>query len=575
LAGDGPVRTWSTSDGLVGHAGDGASLWQRYVEVPRAATANPAAESAAEYTALFARDPLLDAFMQRTSLTGMPGTGDAVGLAIDRGASELLRTGNPALALGQILPQAAQHPSACRAAAMLLLGSGQYADARDLLSTIVERDADGVITYYLGVAQTLAGDVDVGVRTMRTAMTLLPKERRIHFFGSTPILSNRYWAAALREGGIDARTLMSEYYAKINQRSDYDHYFADFTPLWTARTCQAELAPYHAFLFLVLTARALHTSFDGGPLGATPLGLFESGLLRDAGIKMVVVGYGGDCTVYSQVRDLSHRHVFLASYPQGGRHEPRIRERLDRWNADADCIVTTIHSLDGHGRWDVLSPSPFQIDTALWPAVTKYSAHDGRTGPVRVIHTPNHRGYKGTEFLLEAVSRLRAEGLEIELDLLEGVQNAEVRARMQKADILAEQFVAPMYALSGIEGMATGIPVMANTSDPGNLVFRRYSFLNECPVFGTSVEQLVPHLRQLVTDPALRRALGVAGRQYVEKYHSFTAARQLFGAIHASLEQSPDAPRLIDLYHPTLGIMKDVPRIAHPLPGDAMDYGAA
>ncbi|MBP6772217.1 MAG: hypothetical protein KA154_04405, partial [Gemmatimonadaceae bacterium] len=53
-------------------------------------------------------------------------------------------------------------------------------------------------------------------------------------------------------------------------------------------------------------------------------------------------------------------------------------------------------------------------------------------------------------------------------------------------------------------------------------------------------------------------------------YHSFEAGRALFGAIHASLDSRPDAPRLIDLYHPLLGLMKDVPRVVHPLVGSLL-----
>jgi glycosyltransferase involved in cell wall biosynthesis len=567
-----PVRTWLASDGLLGAAHDVSALRQRW-ETIRTARPVEAANAAAKEVAVVSpplRDPLIDRFMHQTSLLGADAPRDGSSSAIERGTAELLRMGTPALAIPQLLPIAGQNPHARRAAALLLLGSGQFADARDLLATFADADSDGVLTYYQAVAQALAGDPATAAITMRRAIERLPRQARVDYFGSTPILSNRYWAMALRAGGTEARTLMGEYYGKINRRSDYDVYFDDVVPMWTAAPLQPVLAPYHAFLFLLLTARALHTSFDGGPLGWTAMADAESALLKAAGVRTVVIGYGGDCTVYANVRDLSHRHAFLASYPQAARDEPRIRARLDRWNADADCIVTTLHSLDGHGRWDVLSPSPFQIDTTQWAPIETYNAHDGRTGSVRVIHTPNHRGYKGTEFVIEAVRRLREEGLAVELDLLEGVQNSEVRTRMRQADILAEQFICPMYALSGIEGMATGLAVMANTADPGNQVFRRYSFLEECPVLGTSVENLVPHLRRLVTDPALRRTLGMAGRQYVEKYHSFEAGRALFGAIHASLDSRPDAPRLIDLYHPLLGLMKDVPRVVHPLVGSLL-----
>lgn len=561
-----PIPVWSRDDGLRADdvsTGEGIARWDA-IRQSAASLHVPATMPAA------APDALLAEFFARTSLTGSTiASQDAAG-ALERGAAELLRMGSTTVALQQILPLAAQSAHACRAAALLLLGAGQFAEARDLLSTLRAHDPDGVVTYYLGVAQALAGDSVQGVATIREALLKLPRRKRTQFFGCTPVLTNRYWASLLNSAGVEARTLMGEFYGAINQRGDYDHYFGDLTPAWTSGGLQSTLAPYHAFLFLILTARTFHTSFDGGPLGWTSLAEYEPELLASAGVHTVVIGYGADCTVYSNVRDLSHRHAFLASYPMAARDEPRIRARLDRWNAHADCVVTTMHSLDGHGRWDVLTPSPFHIDTSLWSPVSEYNMHDGRTGPVRIIHTPNHRGYKGTEFLMAAVAQLQAEGLQVQLDLLERVQNSEVRARMRRADILAEQFLCPLYALSGIEGLATGIAVMANTADAGNQVFRRYAFLEECPVLGTSVEELVPNLRRLITDPELRRTLGIAGRQYVEKYHSFEAGRAMFAAIHASIERAPNAPRLIELFHPLLGMYKDAPRIAHPLVGSRL-----
>jgi predicted metal-dependent TIM-barrel fold hydrolase len=82
------------------------------------------------------------------------------------------------------------------------------------------------------------------------------------------------------------------------------------------------------------------------------------------------------------------------------------------------------------------------IDTTAWKEKGYYSMADGRNGPVKVMHTPNHRGFKGTEFLIQAVDELREEGLQIELVLLEKVPNSRVRDLMQEVDILAEQFIS-------------------------------------------------------------------------------------------------------------------------------------
>jgi glycosyltransferase involved in cell wall biosynthesis len=137
---------------------------------------------------------------------------------------------------------------------------------------------------------------------------------------------------------------------------------------------------------------------------------------------------------------------------------------------------------------------------------------------------------------------------------------------MQDVDILAEQFIASVYGLSGIEGMASGVPVLVNLgSEPHTRPFRRYSYLDECPALSTSPETITTNLRRLVTDPALRETLGRAGRRYVEKYHSFATAQYMFGAIYRRILEGEEID-LLRLFHP-LGssYVTATPRIQHPL----------
>jgi hypothetical protein len=199
----------------------------------------------------------------------------------------------------------------------------------------------------------------------------------------------------------------------------------------------------------------------------------------------------------------------------------------------------------------VLPFVPFTIDADQWRPKETYSGHDGTNGTVKVIHTPNHRGVKGTEFLVKAVEELREEGLKVELLLVERMPNEEVRRLMaEEADILTEQFIATGYAMSGIEGMASGLPVMANLEHEAyTRVFRRYSYLNECPILSTTPETLKENLRVLVTNPELREELGRAGRRYAEKYHSEETARYMFEAVYEKIWFGKDID-LMNLFHP-------------------------
>ena len=392
---------------------------------------------------------------------------------------------------------------------------------------------------------------------------VLPGRRTKLVWGSTPLISNRYWSNAMREGGWESETLMSGFYASINRREDFDRYFEDFVPHWLPYTVRMGLGTCLAFLYLLRRARVLHTSFDGFALGRSAFWRLEAPLLKVARVKIVVLPYGADFFAYSRVRDSSTRHGLLASYPQFARADEALRARLSYWTQHADAVVAGF-LIDGLPRWDVTMPQMFSIDTRSWTPAPAYSQADGRNAAVRVLHTPNHRGFKGSEFFIAAVEQLRGEGLLIDLLLLEKVPNDEVRNVMQTVDIMAEQLIFSCYALSAIEGMACGLPVMTNlASEHHTRLYRRYAFLDECPILSTTPENVAANLRLLVTRPELREQLGRAGRLYVEKYHSYQAARFLFGAIYARLLDGAEVD-LMGLYHPLKSGVRQ-PAIEHPL----------
>ena len=221
---------------------------------------------------------------------------------------------------------------------------------------------------------------------------------------------------------------------------------------------------------------------------------------------------------------------------------------------------------DGFGRWDVLLPSGLFLDLNQWEASGRLSSNNGKDGSVVIVHAPNHRGFKGSEFVIEAVKLLRAEGLKIELRLLEKIQNTEVRRILaEDADILVEQLVFTGHGLNGLEGMASGLPTISNLEDDSYVLpMRRWSYFSECPLVSATPENLVEVLRKLITRPELRCELGRAGRAYVEKYHGLDSAQYLFSNVIDYVYGRKGS--LINLYHPLLGEYPNrLPKIENPL----------
>lgn len=391
------------------------------------------------------------------------------------------------------------------------------------------------------------------------------RSRRTLIWGCTPILNNRYWSEAMKAAGYRSQTLMRTYYSRINVREDFDLYFEDLVPAWLRLPGLRNWIERGAVLLYVLReAKIVHMSYDGLVLGDTPLWFLEPGLLKSFGIFTLIVPYGADGYLSSEIQDPSLRHALLISYPHLARQERRIRSRIDAWNRQADIVMPGF-MLDGNGRWDCLLRTTLVMDQQLWQPKALYSEADGRQAPVRIAHAPNHRGFKGSEFLIQAVAELQAEGLQIDFELLEGLPNQVVREKLQQADILVEQLITG-YGLNAVEGLSTGLVVISNLEDERyNAVFRRYSYFQECPVVSAEPETIKQVLRRLIADPGLRRELGRAGRLYAEKYHSYAFAQYLFGAVYSHLFEQPN-PDLIHLFHPLKSdYNRRLPLVNHPL----------
>lgn len=365
-------------------------------------------------------------------------------------------------------------------------------------------------------------------------------------WGPEPLLSYAHWSRAMRKAGHESETVMHSVYSRINQQDDFDVLYEDIAPPQWAFL----LGPYKAFIRSLFRADVFQHHYAGGFLSSTPLWRFEAQLLHVAGAKVVTQAHGDDAHLSSQIADLSLRHALLSSYPLLARNEARTKRRVLYWTQHSDCTFGGL-MMDGLGRWDVLPSSIATVDVGVWRRTHPYTRADGYNGPVRIAHAPNHRGFKGTEFILAAIEQLQGEGLDIELKLLEGYQNADIRRIFtSEVDVLVDQIIATGYALNAVEGMAAGLPVVANLEDDQLTgVLRRYSYLEECPILSATPETIADRLRALVTDPDLRERLGRASEAFAAKYHSDEAAAYLYGSIYRRIWNGEDIA-LLDLFHP-------------------------
>ena len=146
-----------------------------------------------------------------------------------------------------------------------------------------------------------------------------------------------------------------------------------------------------------------------------------------------------------------------------------------------------------------------------------------------IVHAPSSRRRKGSEHVIAAV-----EGLDADLDLVEGLRHDEAFERYRAADIVVDQLNAGWYGLFAIEAMALGKPVVTFLHDEA---VRRTEEATgaRVPIVSATAETLREALRPLVSDAGRRRELGAASRAYVERVHDLERVTDRLLALYARL----------------------------------------
>jgi hypothetical protein len=156
------------------------------------------------------------------------------------------------------------------------------------------------------------------------------------------------------------------------------------------------------------------------------------------------------------------------------------------------------------------------VDPREWAYVPPPPTSDD--GPL-VLHAPTHRGVKGTRFVLDAVDKLKAEGVKFRFQLVEGLPRPVARRLFEQAHLLIDQLWLGWYGGLSVELMALGRPVICNIREDG-LKFLPPGMSGELPIIRAAPETLATVLREWLTSRRLELVRrGEESRRYVEKWH--------------------------------------------------------
>lgn len=359
--------------------------------------------------------------------------------------------------------------------------------------------------------------------------------------GPIPIINNIDHKNSLVKFGYLAQTYVDSVWShtdKFDVRADV--YFPGI-----AKVCR----PYFLFLRAVVTYKCLYIYFDGGPLRVTTILCFLEPLFyRLANVKVVVMAFGSDVHELSRATNRMFVHAMAKDYPNHRFQRRRIARKIDTWTRHADHIIAGIEWIEFLYFWNTLCLSHFAIDTEKWKSQPSRATVDQQQ-PLRLLHAPNHRHLKGTEYFIRAVDELRAEGMPVELRVLEEVSNEEVKEAIAEADVIVDQLIIGWYAMFSIEAMAMEKPTICFIRPDLEQFYIDAGILkeNELPMINASISTVKQVIRDLLQDRDQIKTIGRRSRDFVLRHHSLEVIGRMFDGINRSLGVEPASGKVQSL----------------------------
>lgn len=354
---------------------------------------------------------------------------------------------------------------------------------------------------------------------------------RVSIWTGAPIITVPLKCKAERLLGWNARSVVRDTYHLTSS--------FDFVVSRLGRHQLAQLVFSHlATLGVALFAKQVHSFVDGGLLPSLErrcYNPFELYLYRFLGIRQFFWTYGGDVRTRQRTLALGAYNACIEC--------PAVMQACVCSQAVLDGNLRRIQSVAAavFTMGDMTEYVPgSNTNLFYWPIAAAPHPNDPEfladtftaSKPMRVVHAANHRFFKGTERLVQAVRTLKAEGLPVDLTLVEGLDNASAMEMYRSADVIFDQCLIGFHGYFALEAMALGKPVLCFVRDRD-----RYLLCpEECPIIDTHPDTLADDLRRLLKAGGgeLRR-VGARGQAYVLKHYSVEAFSARLGSFYSTL----------------------------------------
>lgn len=347
--------------------------------------------------------------------------------------------------------------------------------------------------------------------------------------GPIPMIINVYLKKSLESQGYSAQTYTISPFRMI---SDFDCIMQN----WFYK-----LSPFCRLFPIIFKYKCLYIYFNGGILEEVKVYRYlEAYIYKAAGIKVVVMPFGGDCQIAERIPNIHLKNALFQYYSHYYKlNHDKIVWQVGYWCKYADAVIAGGDCIDYLSYWDSATTSYLSIDLKKLKPSAEFKFHDG--DKIIIVHAPNHRVIKGSSYIEQAISRLQGEGYTIQYLCLEKKTNAEVLEIIQNADIVVDQIIGGWHGMFALEAMAFGKPVITHTRADLLNAFEEMGCLekNELPLIDATPTTIYDVLKDLLDHPESWETIGKRSRDYVEKHHSIEVIGRYFDKINRSIGITP------------------------------------
>lgn len=231
------------------------------------------------------------------------------------------------------------------------------------------------------------------------------------------------------------------------------------------------------------------------------------------GKKVIMEYLGNDIQGYQlSVEKYKWTNVsFMMSQKEGIKSDQRIKKRYNREIKYINQSFVCAPCYSEFSPDSEVLPLAIDINRFSFTPLPEFN------GQIRIMHAPTHRGFKGTDFIIQAIERLKTEGYNIYFDIVENVTHDELLDRYKLCHLFIDQILGGWYGTASLEAMATGRPVVVSLRPD---YFKYIDFSDKIPAIHADPD-IIYDVLKITLDNGIEYLIekGKQCRQFVEMYH--------------------------------------------------------